>query len=300
MKILMTGASGLLGSYMARQVPEGVDADFCSWTTAQPWCRHRLDVTDRETVSYVFAKTRPERVIHAASVGNVDWCERHYTEAERINEGGTKNVVMAAKDVGARVLLVSTNAVYAGDDPPYGEEAERRPVNAYGRQKKRAENFVLQRDGRVVRLFLLYGWEPEGARGNWASSAVARLKAGERLRVVDDVLYQPTYAADAARAVWDAALEWKTANVMGGSTLSLFEFVSLVADAWDLDGGLVERAKIADFPTIAPRPVDSSYDPETGVVCRGVVAGLADMRWEKMEAWWQKNILATKTNTSGD
>lgn len=275
MKILITGASGLLGKYLAREGPE--DAAYTWWTTWQPWTALQMDVCDPSQVSYVFGRVKPDAVIHMAAAGDVDWCERNYQEAWRCNVDGTANVLTAAKDYGARVLLTSTNAVYGGDEPPYTENSPRNPVNAYGRMRARAEDLVLAADPRnqVVRLFLLYGWEPAGSRGNWGSKLLDGWAGG----LVDDVWYMPTWAVDAAIAIWwilgiGEPGAW---NVAGPDRVSLWEF----GRAAGVDA---KPIPFSSLKGLTARPLDSSYDTtkakNLGISCRGVREGLAAMRGE--------------------
>lgn len=286
MKVLVTGGSGLLGRHLARCVPDGVDAAFTWYTVHQPWCLHQMDVTDASQVGYVFGRFRPDAVVHMAAEGGVDRCEREYTVAERTNVDGTRNVLQAARERRARVLLTSTNAVFSGDDPPYRPDSERRPINVYGRLRKRCEDLVAghPHGWQVARLFLLYGWEPEGARGNWASTVVRKLRRGEPLRVVRDAHYMPTYAADAAEAVWALLLDGRrdaAFHVAGDAACSLYEFAREAAGAFGLDAGCVIPAKLSQFPDIAPRPRDTSYDPAELVACRDFAEGLRAMRDEE-------------------
>jgi dTDP-4-dehydrorhamnose reductase len=288
MRVLVTGGSSLLGLYLHRFQPAGVDVHYTWWSTWQPWCLHQMDVCDPSMVGHVLAKVRPGAIVHMAAEGNVDRCEQEYTVAEATNVHGTRNVLLAAREVGARVLLTSTNAVYDGEHPPYGPDAERHPVNVYGRLRVRAEDLAMKEEGwQIIRLFLLYGWEPPGARGNWGSKAVRALEKGERLKVVDDVTYQPTWAADAARAVWKVLLDCPTErayNVAGASSCTLHEFISVLSRIFKLDEFLVKRANFRDFGTLAPRPRDTSYDLANsaicGISCRGYEEGLEAMRDE--------------------
>lgn len=273
MKVLVTGASGLLGKYLAQSIPEGIDAAFTWFSVYQPWCQYQMDATNPVSVDYVFGKAKPDAVIHMAGVGDVDRCDKDYAGTWRVNVSGTRNVLAQ----GVPVLLTSTNAVYSGEQPPYGPYCDRLPANLYGKQWKIAEDDVMKYGGSIVRLFLLYGWEPSGARGNWASNSVRKLLRGERLRVVDDVFYQPTYAEDAAIQVWSlVGKQGEHHNVSGPDTVSLYEFVRTLARVWDIDESLVEPCRIAEFPNIARRPVDCSYPKTFGV--RGIKDGLRAMR----------------------
>ena len=306
MKILVTGGSGLLGRYLHLNEPAEHDVHYTWYSTHQPWCAHRLNVcvpkgsrtSDREQrqIDYLFGKVRPEIVIHMAGIGNVDFCEKNYQLARDTNVEGTRHLMRVAADHGAQVLLTSTNAVFSGEDPPYGEDDERDPINAYGKIRKAAEDVVLRHGGYVARLFLLYGWEPEGARGNWASGAVEKLKAGQKMRVVDDRWYMPTYADNAARALWALlgqglggglkALPHRVYHVAGEDRVTLYDFVKTVAEVWNLDPSLVEPCSFDDLEGLAPRPVDSSYRLErfeelVGIVApRGIRGELEAMRQE--------------------
>ena len=314
MKILVTGGSGLLGKYLHMSEPPGLDVHYTWFSSKQPWCAHRLNIYMRQPggrtrdqnqrqIDYVFGKVKPDAVVHMAGVGNVDFCQQNYQLAWDTNVEGTRHVMKAAADHGAQVLLTSTNAVFSGENPPYGEDDPREPVNAYGKIRKAAEDVVLREGGYVARLFLLYGWEPEGARGNWASGAVQKLQAGQKMRVVNDRWYMPTYAADAAQVVWALlgqgqgeglkALPHRIYHVAGADRVTLYDFVKSVAEQWSLDPSLVEPCSFDDLPGLAPRPVDSCYRLERMgeldvLPCRGIEAGLGTMRLAGQWAQWEE------------
>jgi len=301
MKILVTGGSGLLGRYLHLTEPEGMDVEYTWYSTDQPWCAHRLNVYlrqgdrtrahDQHQIEYLFGKVRPDVVIHMAGVGNVDFCQKNYRLAWDTNVEGTRQLMRVANEYGAQVLLTSTNAVFSGEDPPYAEDDEREPINAYGKIRKAAEDVVLREGGWIVRLFLLYGWEPPGARGNWASGAARALRDGHKLRMVNDRWYMPTYAEDAALAIWALlgqgqgeglkALPHRVYHVAGADRVTLYDFCKTVADTWMLDPSLVEPCSFDELEGLAPRPVDSSYNleraQEIGIECFGIREGLEFM-----------------------
>jgi len=291
MRVLVTGGSGLLGRYLLNTQPRNIEAAYTWYTRSQPWTDYQLDVCDKSMVSYVVGRVQPDAIIHMAAAGNVDWCENNYREAWRCNVEGTENVLAAAADYGAKVLLTSTNAVFDGENPPYQPDAERNPVNSYGRMRRKAEDLFARYKGewQVARLFLLYGWEPPGARGNWGSDAVRRLRRGVPMRVVDDITYQPTYAGDAARALWWLVTDYGPGyyHLSGGDTLNLHAFVLKVAETWGYDKSLISAISMSQLAHLkmAPRPRDSSYVRTNGLglVCRGVDSGLASMHLEWLQ-----------------
>ena len=277
-RILVTGGSGLMGRYLDRIM----DAEFTWYTAKQPWTRHHMGVGDRDEIARVFAKVKPTHVVHMASVGDVDWCERNYGHAEKVIVRGTTNVLMEAREYGAKFVYVSTNAVFGGDDPPYAPDSERRPVNRYGAFRRRAEDIVAGygHGWAVVRLFLLYGWQPRGARDNWATRLIGMLGRKKRPSLVDDRWWQPTYAGHAAQALASLIDSTGMWHVMGGDRVTLFQFGEAVAGVFGFGADAVDAVHTGDLPTVlAPRPVDTSYDTAAGstFVVPGIRAGLASM-----------------------
>jgi dTDP-4-dehydrorhamnose reductase len=292
MNILITGGSCLLGKYLTDSVP-------LNWRVAATWYTNyvdlgvpmlQMDVGNKSQVSYVFARTQPDVVIHCAAVGSVNWVEAHYTEAAQVIVEGTRNVLDACRDHGALVVYTSTNAVFAGDRPPYKEDDPRKPVNAYGSLRRQAEDLVMNSLHWLnLRLFLLYGWPPPGARSNWAVTVRDKLKAGRRLNLVNDAYWQPTYAGDVAAAIWSLVAGGKdneVYHVAGAERVTLYELGQAVAATWGLDGELLEPVGHDAFPTIAPRPVDSSYTLDklyaASIKPRGVLDGLKAMKGEAL------------------
>src|SRR3990167_5636218 len=126
--ILITGADGMVGSY----IDFGVKTD-----------RTSLDVTNREQVMGIVKKFKPTVIIHLAALTDVDRCEREPELADQINAQGTYHMAIAAKEVGAKLIYISTAGVFDGiKKDPYTERDIPNPQNAYGRSKYRGEVFV--------------------------------------------------------------------------------------------------------------------------------------------------------------
>jgi dTDP-4-dehydrorhamnose reductase len=145
-RILVTGGAGYLGSELRRQAPDAL----ATWHRAPLESGIRLDVRDDEAVHRVLLKHGPDVVIHTAYVMD---------DAETITRG-SRNVALAAHRVGARLIHLSTDLVFDGEQgAPYAEDAEPRPVSAYGQSKLEAEALVRSHhpEALVVRTSLLYG-----------------------------------------------------------------------------------------------------------------------------------------------
>lgn len=289
MRVLLTGASSLLGRYLLSTAPAAYHISG-TWYTRPASCpgpAYQMNVTDRSQVRYVFGLVKPDIVIHCAADGSVDRAEEHYQEARAVNVGGVANVVGEAQEYGAKVVYISSNAVYDGFHPPYNEESPQRPINNYGRLKSQAEMIV--RDSPrwlIIRPFLLYGNPASGGRHNWATTIIQRLSYGEAAPMVNDVTWMPTYAGDCAATIWRLLeIENQSFNVGAPARVTLYEFARKVAATWGLDAGLIEPVGSDYFKGIAPRPRDTTYDLSKidglGIRLAGVDEGLAKMKGEK-------------------
>ena len=116
-RVLITGASGLLGKYLMRNHPD-------HWRVCGTWLKtfipygYRMDVTMPSSIQPVFDKFQPDIVIHCAALGSVDYCENHQQEAMNVNVIGTGNVLNASIKHNAKFVFISSNAVYDGENAP--------------------------------------------------------------------------------------------------------------------------------------------------------------------------------------
>ncbi|RII14261.1 dTDP-4-dehydrorhamnose reductase [Streptomyces sp. YIM 130001] len=188
---LVTGATGMLGSELCDRLAASGES------YAAP-ARADLDLTDERSVRAAVRALTPDVVINCAAWTDVDGAESAEAEATRANGDAVRALARACADSGARLLHVSTDYVFAGDDPsPRAEDAPAAPRTAYGRSKLAGELAVLDelpRSGTVVRTAWMYG---SGGR-NFVTTMIAKARAGGAVRVVDDQHGQPTWARDVA------------------------------------------------------------------------------------------------------
>ena len=120
-KILITGANGLLGSYLLKTAKEQDQVRGFYNAHPCPGLSHSLDIKDSRAVDTAF-DWNPSVVIHCAGESRVDYAEKNPDEAADLNILGTHNLLAAADSVGCHFVYISSNAVYKGDAPPYTEE----------------------------------------------------------------------------------------------------------------------------------------------------------------------------------
>ncbi len=190
MRILITGARGQVGRELGRA--------FAPEHDVIPTATEQLDITDSRSLDQIIA-FRPELVIHPAAWTNVDGCALDPDRAYVVNGLGTRRVALACQRLDIPMVYISTNEVFDGTAPePYLEWDEPRPINPYARSKLLGEQYVrmLLRRFYIVRIAWVFG----GPR-NFVRTILRLADERPSLRVVDDEIGNPTYAADVADAI---------------------------------------------------------------------------------------------------
>ncbi len=205
MRLLLTGASGQLGGYLLQALAGGPD-EVIAWSGSRggTLLGHPLqpvDLADPAAVADNFAEARPDIVLHAGAWARVADCFRAPEQARRVNIDGTATLCALAEQTGVRVVFVSTDMVFDGEQAPYREEDVPAPLSVYGRTKADAETVVRQRpENVVVRLSLLVGPSVVG-RPSYYDEQLQTLRQGQPLKLFVDEWRTPLALADAARAL---------------------------------------------------------------------------------------------------
>jgi dTDP-4-dehydrorhamnose reductase len=255
--ILVTG-SGLLGIEVIKTL--GQEFEVVGTYNSKPKEGSvRLDITDRNGVFAAVAKLRPGAIVHTAALTNVDYCEDHRDEAMAINALGTKNVADAARQYGAKMIHVSTDFVFDGKGSMYREDDPVNPISFYAYTKLLGEYYVLGLDNYVIaRTSVVYG----NARQNFVTWVRDSLKAGTRIKVVNDQFNTPTLSVDCAEAILELLKNytWGIYHTAGSERMSRYEFARQVAAFYSLDESLIEPVNSTTLNQKARRPMDSSLD----------------------------------------
>ena len=195
MKVLITGAKGMLGQDM---VAEFQRRDY----EVHAADHQTLDITDIQAVRAAITALRPDIVVNCAAYTDVDKAESEPEIAMRVNGLGPRNLALACEATGAVLLHISTDYVFDGEkEGPYEIWDTPNPINVYGKSKLWGENYVRSLMHRyfIVRTSWLFG---KGGR-NFVTTMLELAKRGEPIRVVNDQRGCPTYTVDLARACVD-------------------------------------------------------------------------------------------------
>ena len=265
-RILVTGASGLLGSNLARDyaVDHEVNGVYLSRRLVLPGVKMiRADLSDPELVELVLGKVQPEIVVHCAAAADVDRCESDPDWAWRLNRDMAADVAGEAADLGAKLVHISTDAVFDGDKAGYDEDSSPRPVNVYGESKLAGERAVLDAnpEALVIRTNLFGMPVADDGRGLLAWF-LGRLEQGQPTPGFVDVRFSPQSVHHLGEWIIDL-VELGHSGVIhlgGGTCLSKFQFGREVAEEFGFDSALVRRASLTEADLPAPRPKNLCLD----------------------------------------
>ncbi len=254
MQIVIVGAGGMLGRDVSEVLGERYPSTVCA-------TRDEIDITDYWETRWELERLAANVVVNCAAFTDVDGCETETEKAFQVNAEGAGNLARACAEVGARILHVSTDFVFDGNQQrPYREEDPTNPQSAYARSKLEGEQQVRagNPDHVILRCAWLYG--PHGR--NFISAILGKAHAGQPVQVVTDQRGTPTYAHDLALAV-DRILGTRVTGVVhfaNSGVCTRYEFAQEALRLAGLEAPLepIRTAELQDRP--AQRPAFSALD----------------------------------------
>jgi len=261
MKVLVTGATGLLGGKLVNVLSKEYEVVPTYRMQALHPDSMRMDVTDRDGVFRTLCEVRPDVVVHAAAETNADKCETDRESAWRVNAAGTRNVAEACAKIRAKLVYVSTDYVFDGQKGLYTEDDEVNPISHYGLTKLKGEQFVrdLCEDYVITRTSVLYGWHSK--KLNFATWVVNSLRNGRKISVVEDHYNSPTLADNLAEMILSIVKRGASGvyHTAGAERIARYEFALKIVEALSLDRALITPVRMRDVKSwVARRPADSS------------------------------------------
>lgn len=271
MKVLVTGTSGQLGydvmEELARRGYEGVGADRSE--TEAEFEHVVLDITDKERVLKVVQELKPDAIVHCAAWTNVDGAEdpENLDKVRAVNVEGTRNLALAAKEVGAKFVYISTDYVFNGEgsEPWRPDDKNYAPINVYGQSKLDGELEVSKILDKyfIVRIAWVFGRNGK----NFIKTMIEVGKKHSVVKVVDDQIGTPTYTVDLARLLVDMIETNKYGYYHAtneGGYISWADFAEEIYKQAGM-GTKVERVTTSEYEeiagkTVAKRPFNSRLD----------------------------------------
>ncbi len=284
MKILIIGAAGLLGKQLVKDFSGGNEVIAADRYEDRAGLYY-MDLTKKDLVKDAFERFRPELVLLPASITGVDFCEQNPDPAWAVNTEGPKLVALAAKKKRAFVVFYSSDYIFGGSAGPYTEDDKPGPINVYGKTKLEAEKIIQKEldNYLILRTCSIYGYEKNGL--NYAMQVLARLGGGQEIRAVNDQFGTPTYVEDLSMVTFKLVRLKKVGifNAVGCDYVNRVEFASRIADAFELDKGLIREIGTEELKQTAHRPKKGGLKTdklksEAGIVTLSLTEGLSMMK----------------------
>lgn len=264
-RVLVTGASGLLGRQVYKLLEEG------NWTVRGLYSTRyhdrlvRCDLTKEAELEKQFRDFSPDVVVHLAAERRPDVCHKNTSDAQVLNVDVTQSVVKNCIKFNAWMLYLSTDYVFDGTSPPYAVDATPNPLSEYGEQKLQAEQVTLKQSptSAVLRVPLLYG-QMEHFKESGVTALYPDLKSGAMTKAEHTQKRYPTYTSDVARVIVkmlevhcddkpiEGIFHWQSVEC-----LTKFDMVQLMAELTQIDASAV----LPDTsPPKFPLPQDTRLD----------------------------------------
>ena len=261
MRIVVTGAGGLLGKKIVSVFQgnhEVIGVYHSSKPETEPYLL--LDLSKLENVKEI-EKEKPDVIIHAAALTDVDKCEENPDLAKLLNYEVTKEIAK----IPAYLVYISTDYIFDGEKGNYKEDDKPNPVNVYGLTKLMGEEAVKQtEENLIVRTSTPYGSNPASGKDNFALWLLKKLKNNERVRIVNDQITSPTLNTSFALMLKEA-VERKMEGVLhlaDASQISRYDFSINLARVFNLDESLITPISMNEIKWKAKRPRNSSLNVE--------------------------------------
>jgi dTDP-4-dehydrorhamnose reductase len=271
MKILITGSNGLLGQKLVKLITEETDHDLIATARGENrlpiktgYNFESLDITNKQEVMGAVGKHKPDVIINTAAMTNVDQCETEQSNCWELNVKAVEYLIDASEKHNAFLLQLSTDFIFDGEDGPYDEEAEAKPVSYYGESKLAAEKLIFESkiDWAIARTVLVYGIAHDMSRSNIILWVKKSLEEGKEIQVVDDQWRTPTLAEDLAKGCLLIAEKKAKGiyNISGDDLLTPYEMAVKTAEFFNLPQSTMVKSDSTKFKQTAKRP------PKTGFI----------------------------------
>ena len=256
-KILIVGM-GFLGNYVLREFKnKGFNVIGTRLSINDNVME--LDITDVESVEKCVNQTNPDLIINCAANINLELLEKNPEIGECINAVGPKNLAKVAFKNKIRLIHISTDSIFDGNNSMYSEEDIPNPINEYGKTKLLGEKYIqdIMKDYVILRTNF-FGINDNGTGLlNWI---IEKLSQKEEITGFDDVIFNPLEISNLSKMI----VEISKSNFIGvlhlssNNLISKYEFIMKVADVFNFDKELIKKGTLHDMNFIALRPKNTT------------------------------------------
>ncbi|WP_343523206.1 SDR family oxidoreductase [Pedobacter sp.] len=268
--ILTTGSNGLLGQKITEKVLQERRVNLIAtakginrYPVKEGYVYEEMDILDVERVREVIEKYKPDTLIHTAAMTNVDTCEVNRESCLQLNVSAVGTLLAICEEKNIRLIHLSTDFVFDGQNGPYSEEDAVNPVSYYGKSKVLAEELIKNSKTNyvILRTILVYGISNDMSRSNIVLWAKGALQKASPINVVNDQWRMPTLAEDLAEACLLAVEKDARGiyHISGKDYMSIADLVRKVAEYWKLDDSFINEVSSASLNQPAKRPAKTGF-----------------------------------------
>ena len=237
MKVLVIGGSSFIGLHFLEVAREKYDlyATYYKNSVSVEGCTTlQLDITEREKTIGLLQYIQPDVVVLCSAARSTSSSEE---EVQTLNIQGVQNVVTGCRETNAKLVFISTDCVFSGEEGPYKESDTVAPIQPYGRSKVEGEKIVMTLPNSVIiRTSLVYGWPQQFQHDNFVTTLISHMKEGKEFTGYTDMYRTPTYVGDVAASIISCIYNGKEGLFHIGSTeyINMYDFATKICQQFQV------------------------------------------------------------------
>jgi dTDP-4-dehydrorhamnose reductase len=260
-KILITGASGLLGNEIIKITKQ--DFEITGWVNSHLYSNPefnqvKVNLFNETEIYNHLSKHNFDFIIHTAALSNTSYCQQNPEESFQINVKATFAIAQFAALNKIPFVFISTDLVFNGEKGNYSEDDSVAPLNIYAKHKTEAEEKInsIYPEALIVRVPWMLGVSKFSSSG-YLKSFISDLRSGKKIFLFTDEFRSAIFASEAAKGIIKVMEKAKGILHLGGTEkLSRYEIGVLLAKHFSLNEKLIQRSALSDNITGVPRPAD--------------------------------------------
>jgi len=268
--ILVIGSNGLLGQTLINRL---YNSNYNLFALARGYNRNKkfkssqyfnVDIADKKSLLHAINKVKPDYIINAAALTNVDYCETHQKECYAVNVGAVKTLIEGAQINDSHLIQISTDFVFDGKKGNYIETDKVNPINYYGLSKLNSEELIKKANltYTILRTSLVFGYQLNLKQKNILLWLLNKMKNKVALTMVDDQIRTPTYVEDLAKACILSIQKrvFGVYHISGADIMNIFELSNIVAKIFNFNSKLITAIPTTQLKQDAIRPKRTGFD----------------------------------------